>query len=66
MSEATNESQRDSIAIEKNTKGYNYSAKCYIGGNGDKEDDEEKLKLRLDRYVQHLESTYGNKGQAPF
>lgn len=65
MLEKTNESQRDSISIEKNSKNTNYSAKCYLGGSGDLEDTEVKMKARLDRYVQHLESTYGNKLGAP-
>ena len=60
------QTSKDSIGIEKTSRGYNFTAKAYINGSGDMEDTEEKLKARLDRYVQHLESTYGNKTTAPF
>lgn len=62
--ESNNESNHDSISVERNSKGYNYTAKCYINGGEDKEDTEKKLKLRLDRYVEHLETKYGKS--APY
>lgn len=61
MLEKTNDSNKDSIAVEKNSRGYNWTVKCYVCGSGDLDDTEAKVKERLDRYVQHLESTYGNK-----
>ena len=64
--EATNESNRDSFKLTSNSKGYGFEIKVYVGGDGTLDDSEDKVKLRLDRYVQHFNSKYGNSSVAPF
>ena len=58
--EVKTESNRDSISLEANSKGINWSAKCYIGGNGDPDDTELKACQRLLRYKSFLST-----GQIP-
>jgi hypothetical protein len=53
---------KDSIGFEKNTKGFNFSAKCYVGGNGDKEDTSETMKNRLLDYKTFLEENFSSQG----
>lgn len=59
MEEDNTEQGRDSIKAIKNTKGYNYEAKCYIGGSNDLTDTPEKMLQRLHMYMNKLKETYG-------
>ncbi len=64
--EHTNESNKDSISIERNSKGFNYTAKCYQGGAGSPDETEEDIRKRLHRYVTFLEQTFGEKRDIPY
>lgn len=63
--ESTNESNRDSFKLVSNSKGYGFEIKVYCGGDGTTDDTEDKMKLRLDRYVQHYKTNYGDKTPTP-
>ncbi len=65
MEETNDKGSKDSFGVEHNSKVNNWTAKVYMNGNGDKDDTEDKMKARLDSYINHLESKYGNKSASP-
>lgn len=62
--ENNNESNKDSIYADKNSKGWNFGAKVYLSGNGLSDDSTEKMLERLKHLTNSLQKEYGS--DAPY
>ena len=61
------DSNKDSISVDKMSKGFNYSAKVYLNGSNDPDDTSEKMLIRLKMYMDKLKVEYdGFNPNAPY